>query len=163
MGYLPRDTRKPHWTPVNICGWNLHIYWILWYIYIYINTVSFKFLCYYTLFSYKYFMNSLYNGKIWTELIWLRTGTSCRLLWKRELTCRYHKMRGTYRLAEDLLESWARHSFVELASKWGAADIRHTSIYMWPAFNKFHTGNNFKFPVDVWLHFSLVIIFRHLY
>jgi hypothetical protein len=44
--------------------------------------------------------------RAWTEFIWLRTGTSGRLLWIQERTFGFHKIRRISCLAEELLASW---------------------------------------------------------
>jgi hypothetical protein len=46
-----------------------------------------------------------WGGEEWTALIWLRIGTGDGLLWMRQWTFGFHKMRGISWLAEDPLAS----------------------------------------------------------
>ena len=61
---------------------------------------------------------------VWNGLIWLRIGTSGGLLWMRQWTFGFHKMRGISWLAKKLLAS-QRLQYKELLHSWlvGYLDI----------------------------------------
>ena len=54
------------------------------------------------------------DGRAWTGLVWLRVGTSCRLLWTRYWTFVFHKMRWISWLAEEALASQEGLCYVAL-------------------------------------------------
>jgi hypothetical protein len=54
------------------------------------------------------------DRRVWTGLVWRRLRTAVGLLWKRQWTYEFHKMRGTSWLVEEVRTSQEGLSYLEL-------------------------------------------------
>ena len=92
-------------------------------------------------------------GRAWTELIWLRTGTSSRLLWTQSWTFGFRKAWVIYQLAEELLTSQECLCCMHLIS-WLFRKRKYSQdLDLWHSFVTFCWLANVKSIIEILVQF----------